>query len=146
MITQGKNGFSLLETIIVIAMVGILASIVITLLGRQVSLSPRQILWSRNEVSSQTIMESIVADYVQLMNVDATRATALSTLKSNNASNKYAPQGVVVMKNIGFNRTGGPEQPGSDLLKVTVQKPGGISLTTILSTSRTEDADTAVNY
>ncbi|KAB1441544.1 type II secretion system protein [Pseudodesulfovibrio senegalensis] len=146
MTRERRAGFSLLETIIVIGMVGVLAAIVVTMLGKQVSLSPRQIDWSRDEVSAQAIMEDVVADYVELINDDATRDAALSQLVSRNNADQYAPSGVVTMSYVSFPRAGGSETSSGSLLKVSVQEPGGITLTTILAPSRTEAADNAVNY
>lgn len=146
MTRERRAGFSLLETIIVIGMVGVLAAIVVTMLGKQVSLSPRQIEWSRNEVSAQAVMEDVVADYVQLINDDSTRDTALSQLVTRNNANRYAPPNVVTMSYVSFPRSGGNEFSSGSLLKVSVREPGGITLTTLLAPSRTDAADNAVNY
>ncbi len=146
MTRQRTAGFTLLETIITIVLVGVLAALVVILLGRQVTLAPRQIDWSRKEVSAQAVMESVVSDYVQLINDDSSRDTALAQLVTNNNSNKYASSGVVTMRYVSFPRTGGSESSSGSLLEVSVRESGGISLTTILAPSRTDAADTAVNF
>lgn len=138
-----KKGFTLLEVIVIITIVAILGALVVKMLNRDVVKSPEQIGWTQAESDIEKSMEAIIADYVALMNDDATRDNALSTLQTRNGSNAYGAG--VVMTSTGFSRSGGAETGSGSLLKVTITR-NRHSLTTILSPSRTDAADGQINY
>lgn len=144
MIDRNKNaGFTLLEIIITMVLVAILGALLFNLMGDQLLRSGLSVVWTENESVIEASMESVVTDYVTLMNDSSVnKTTVLNTLVTRNNAGRYGTG--VTMRFISFT-AGGTEVAGGNLLKVTVNRSGHI-LTNIFTQSRVNSGDEPVNY
>ena len=139
-----SHGFTLVEVIVTIIVMGILAAFFIHFMGTTVEYSWQAVEFVESEASAEGMIERIIADYVREMN--SAPDSALATLVSNNSGGTYG--GNVTMAYIGFDENGNeiPVTSGtSDLLKVTAHATGN-DLTMILPKSRWFSTDPIIEY
>ena len=122
-----KNGFTLLEIIITLALISIAAAMVLPYLSTALTQSGASMWRLRDSLALRQVMENITQDY---------QAITLSTLRTNIGSegtsqaNNYGTYQVIRNRYIQF--SGNTEQAGgSTLLKVTIAGNGGEQLTTL---------------
>jgi prepilin-type N-terminal cleavage/methylation domain-containing protein len=142
-----ENGFTLIEVIATVLVIGILAAFFIHFMGTALNDSWRSVEQVADEAKAEGLMEKIIADYVERIN-DNNPDTALSRIVNRESfyesdSDYGLP---VTMQYIIFD-TNGDEQADTmgenRNLKVTVEPPG-FNLTTILSQSRTDTSQPPV--
>ncbi|MEF2144242.1 MAG: type II secretion system protein [Desulfovibrionaceae bacterium] len=140
--SRSFSGFTLVETIVAVVLIGIVASLIIGFVGPRLTESPRTLLRARNEALTEQALERVQSDYLQAVN-SADPDSALSTIVTNEAAGKYDQNGVNVdVAYINFSAAGA-EQPSlapTNTLKVTAfVVENGNSLhrvTTLLTASR----------
>lgn len=145
-IHSSENGFTLIEVIATIIVMGILAAFFIHFMGTALNDSWRSVELVADEAKAQGLMEKIIADYVYEINNDPD--AALTQIANNESSYESdSDYGLpVTMQYIVFNASGDeqPDTAGENRnLKVTVEPPG-YSLTAILTKSRTSSSDPPV--
>ena len=138
-LTASQNGFTLIEVIATIIVMGILAAFFIHFMGTALNDSWRSVELVADEAEAEAMLETIIAFYTSKINEDPDNA--LSVVKSSdfgsNVSMKY------IIFNAGNEVVVNPTT--SNNLKVVVEAPGH-DLTTILTKSRTDSKDPPVNY
>ncbi|MBU1612356.1 MAG: prepilin-type N-terminal cleavage/methylation domain-containing protein [Proteobacteria bacterium] len=160
---RNKHGFSLLELIVIILLVGIVASLLTVVIGRKISSAPDVIITVEREANMERTMERIMSAYLAQIN-GAAPDNALSTIVSNESTYEDTDgDGIadvnVVFQYITFNGAGAEvASPGAapgaptSTLKVTVYADPAASgtqrhLTTLLTQERTTaGAEDVVNY
>jgi prepilin-type N-terminal cleavage/methylation domain-containing protein len=135
-----RNGFSLVEVIVTIIVVGILAAFFIHFMGTALDQSWKSVELVAGEAEAEGKIEEIIAYYTSKINGDP--ENALSSVQSQFG-------GEATMNFIVFNPTSGAEENDTSganrNLKVTVETPGN-NLSTILTKSRTDSAEPTVRY
>jgi len=148
---NSENGFTLIEIIATVIVMGILAAFFIHFMGTALNDSWRSVELVADEAKAEGLMEKIIAEYVERIN-DNNPDTALSRIVNRESfyesDSDYGMP--VTMGYILFNDTSGDEEADTGgenrNLKITVESPG-YHLTTILTESRTDDLkDPPVNY
>lgn len=134
------EGFSLVEVIVVIILVALLGALVAKILGGRSAQAPQEIAWSRDEGDIEKTMETIIADYVRLVNDESTRDSALTTIIGRDYGDG------VTFTATSFPRTGGSEGGGATTLYKVSIKRAGHTLTTLLTPSRNSSEDDKVNF
>lgn len=140
MIRHQNGGFTLIELIITIVLVGLLGAMFVQFMGSRVLNAPDATLWAEEETTVEEVMERIMADYLVQVN-GATPDNALTTIVGNEAT--YESLGADVdFEYITFDSSGnevvgsGPSDP----LKITVYVADGASehhrMVTILTLTR----------
>ena len=133
------SGFSLIEVIATIIVMGIMASFFIHFMGTALNQSWKSVEFVAGEADAEGKIEEIIAYYTSKINDDP--EDALSSVQSQFG-------GVATMKYIRFSTTTGEETEDSSTdpwnLKVTIDAPGN-KLSTILTKSRTNPYP-MVNY
>jgi prepilin-type N-terminal cleavage/methylation domain-containing protein len=137
---RSENGFTLIEVIATVLVIGILAAFFIHFMGTALNDSWRSVEQVAGEARAEGLMEKIIADYVEQINDDPDNA--LSTILSRESDyESYPDYGLpVTMQYIVFNASGDEQADtvGENRnLKVTVEPPG-YNLTTVLTKSRTD--------
>ncbi|MGE4291139.1 MAG: type II secretion system protein [Desulfovibrio sp.] len=115
-------GFTLLETIIIVVLVGILGAFLVTLIGPRLATTPEVVTTVRDEALTERTMERIQADYLEEIN-GSSPDNALATIVQNAANGDYDQDGVSTdVQYITFNLAGEAQASGSatDTLEVTV--------------------------
>jgi len=148
----GANGFTLIEIIATIIIMGILAAFFIHFMGTAIDDSWKSVILVAGEAEAEGIIEEIIAYYTSEINSDL--GNALSTLESKRASGDFGSSGNISMDYIVFDTSGNEQIDTSGAntnLKVTVQitvdsEERSNRLTTILTKSRTNSSDPVVDY
>jgi prepilin-type N-terminal cleavage/methylation domain-containing protein len=145
---NSENGFTLIEVIATVLVIGILAAFFIHFMGTALNDSWRSVETVADEARAEGLMEKIIADYVEQMNAD--HANALATIKGLESSYESDPDyGLPVsMQYIVFDASGDEQADTAGEnrnLKVKVEPPG-YNLTTVLTQSRTAPSDPPVIY
>jgi prepilin-type N-terminal cleavage/methylation domain-containing protein len=152
-----KRGFTLIEIIVSLVVAGILSVFYFHFMGTAMNHSWQSVELVAGEAEAALIMETIIADYTDLINnipgSGPPLGTSLSTIKGTNYLNEvgltiYYVTGVTmvyVKYDSGGNLVELSGADTSNYLKVTVHAPGN-DLTTILSQSRTKTSDPAVFF
>ncbi|MFC1880515.1 type II secretion system protein [Thermodesulfobacteriota bacterium] len=152
-----KKGFTLVEIIVSLMAAGILSIFYFHFMGTAMDFSWKSVELVAGEAEAALIMETIIADYTDLINnvpgSGPPLGTSLSTIKGTNYLNEvgltiYYVTGVTmvyVRYESGGNIVELSGSNTSNYLKVTVHAPGN-DLTTILSQSRTETSDPAMFF
>jgi prepilin-type N-terminal cleavage/methylation domain-containing protein len=137
---SSENGFTLIEIIATVIVMGILAAFFINFMGTALTDSWRSVELVADEARAEGLMEMIIADYVDKINENP--STALSDIKGDESN--YESDGdygmPVTIAYIVFDANGNeqPDTTGENRnLKVIVESPG-YHLTTILTESRTD--------
>jgi prepilin-type N-terminal cleavage/methylation domain-containing protein len=153
-IKAGSKGFTLVEIIVTILVTGILGAIFTNFIGTTMESSWNAVEITRDEASSEALMEEIIADYVEAINSNP--VGALLTIKNKMTNGDYG--GNVAWNYIEFDPTTGDEidrgTNETDNLKVVLQLSGPAfpaitgryPLTMILANSRREADDQIVTY
>lgn len=137
------HGFSLVETILAVILVGVLGAFLVALVGPRLGITPEVVGLVRNEALVERTLETIQADYLEQIN-GTTPDNALAVIVQNEAAGNYDQDGVETdVAYITFS-TAGTEQAGggvTDTLKVTVSLPDDqgnahYRLSTLLTHSR----------
>jgi|GEM_PF-3325330 type II secretory pathway pseudopilin PulG len=140
---QGHNGFTLLETLLLVVLVGILGAFLVTLVGPRLGRTPEVVGMVRNEALVEQTMEGILADYLEEIN-STTPDNALNTIVQNHAAGTYDQNGISTdLAYITFSPSGAEQAAAgaSNTLKVTVYVDDGNGhqlhrLSTLLTHSR----------
>jgi prepilin-type N-terminal cleavage/methylation domain-containing protein len=135
----GQKGFTLIEAIIALVLVGILGALFVSYLGTSVQRSGDPVVLAREEADAEVLMERISADYVKLINTSP--ASALATLYGND-------YGLAVTKTyVTFDANGNEVVSGgaTSNLKITVTF-GGHRLSSVFTRARTTAGDPKVSY
>lgn len=140
---QGHNGFTLLETLLLVVLVGILGAFLVTLVGPRLGRTPEVVGMVRNEALVEQTMEDILADYLEEIN-STTPDNALNTIVQNHAAGTYDQNGISTdLAYITFSPSGAEQAAAgaSNTLKVTVYVDDGNGhqlhrLSTLLTHSR----------
>jgi Tfp pilus assembly protein PilE len=126
-----KQGFTLVEVIVIIVVAGILGVLVVNLMSTQLVRSGTPLMATKNAARAESTMESITAYYTQCVNNST--SGALDAVAA-----KYPSNATLTMtRNASFN--------GVDALIVTVTE-GGIGLTTVLTQERLNSADSVTTF
>lgn len=129
--TRHPRGFTLVEVIVIITVIGLLGALVVNLMGTQLLRSSNPATIASNAGDAEAAMEGVVANFTNKVNTNIT--TALDTLKADYTSNST----VHIEDNTSWN--------GVRALIVTTTV-GNTSYTTVLTQARTNAADNATNY
>ncbi|PKN07818.1 MAG: hypothetical protein CVU73_10415 [Deltaproteobacteria bacterium HGW-Deltaproteobacteria-8] len=129
--TRHQRGFTLVEVIVIITVLGLLGALVVNLMGTQLLRSSNPATIASNAGDAETAMEAVVANFTNKVNSNIT--TALDALKAEYASNST----VSIVDTPSWN--------GVRALIVTTTV-GNTSYTTVLTQARTNAADNATNY
>ena len=137
---NSENGFTLIEVIATVIVIGILAAFFIHFMGTALNDSYRSVELVENEARAEGLMEKIIADYVEKIN-DNNPDTTLAVIKGQESFyESNADYGMpVTMQYIAFNAGNEVvvDPTPSKNLKIVVEAPGH-NLTTILTLSRTD--------
>ena len=137
-----NSGFTLLEIIITVVLVGILAAMFIPAMGTQLVRSADPALRVVNEGQAQAAMETVLRDYVIYLNTSSTPENVLTYMSSQSYSN-------VSMAWIDFDSSGAQTAcsgaPDCGGLLVTASS-GGLSYSAVLTNERSVTDYAAVNY
>jgi len=123
-------GFTLIEIIVIIVVGGLLAALVVNLMGTQLLRSSNPATIAADAGDAETAMEAVVANYTNRVNSDL--STALDGLKTD-----YAGNSTVNITDATWN--------SARTLTVTTTV-GNTSYTTLLTQARINAADNQVNY
>lgn len=128
------RGFTLLEVIIIIVVGGLLAALVVNLMGTQLLRSSRPAAMASDAAEAEAVMEAVVADYTTRMNDGGT----------------YADLGQIVTAYTG-NATVSINDRTASLWNtvpalIVTTSVGGNSYTTVLTQTRTSAADNATDF
>ncbi|MDP3426420.1 MAG: prepilin-type N-terminal cleavage/methylation domain-containing protein [Humidesulfovibrio sp.] len=131
-------GFTLLEVIVIIMVGGLLAALVVNLMGTQLLRSTSPSTIAADAGDAEALMEAVVADYTFRINNNAT---------ANVLNNMVAAYSTNATVNITDTASWGspPSATGLRVLTVTTNV-GNTSYTTLLTQARTNDADNATNF
>jgi prepilin-type N-terminal cleavage/methylation domain-containing protein len=129
--TRHPRGFTLVEVIVIITVIGLLGALVVNLMGTQLLRSSNPATIASNAGDAETAMEAVVANFTNKVNSNIT--TALDTLKADYASNST----VSIVDTPSWN--------GVRALIVTTTV-GNTSYTTLLTQERTNDLDHPTNF
>jgi prepilin-type N-terminal cleavage/methylation domain-containing protein len=145
---SSRNGFTLIEIIATIVMMGILAAFFIHFMGTAMDDSWQSVVFVAGEAEAEGLLEEIIAYYTSEINKDpAITADPLGTLKTK-IDGGYFGSSNMSWKNIMFDGSG-DEQDDTTApyynLKVTVEAPGN-DLTVVLTKSRVNTSDPVVYY
>lgn len=147
-------GFTLLETLLLVVLVGILGTFLVGLIGPRLATTPEVVDNVRDAALTERTMERIQADYLEQIN-GSTPDDALAVIVQNRAAGDYDQDGVSTsMEYISFSSSGAAQTPGSttDTLKVTVYIDDGNNhqiyrLVNLLTHSRvTAQSNATVNF
>lgn len=149
-----QRGFTLLELIVIIVLVGIVAGLLVSFMGTKITSAPNVVLVSQREAVVERVMERILADYLVEIN-GANPDAALATIDGNEST--YEALGALVdLDYVTFDGAGSEvaSAGATSTLKVTVYvDPEGTGtvmqhrLTALLSQTRTNaGGEPVVNY
>jgi Tfp pilus assembly protein PilE len=127
-------GFTLLEVIVIIIVGGLLAALVVNLMGTQLLRSSRPASLASDAAEAEAAMEAVVADYTNRMNDGATYADLSPMVAA------YAANGTVGI----VDDTAALWNSVPALIVTTTV--GGTSYTTLLTQARTNVADNATDF
>lgn len=126
------RGFTLLEVIVIITVMGLLAALVLNLMGTQLVRSSNPATIARDAADAEATMEAVVANFNNRVNDDTSFAD-LDGLKADYGSNSN----VTIVDNSDWN--------GVRALVVTTTA-GNTSYTTLLLQTRTAADDNKVDF
>ena len=140
---NSPNGFTLIEVIVTIIVMGILAAFFIHFMGTALNDSWKSVEVVEGEAKAEGLVERIIAEYVERINDNPD--TALAVIVSRESAYESDPDyGLpVTMQYIVFDASGDEQvdTAGENRnLKVTVEPPG-YNLTTVLTQSRMDSSD-----
>jgi hypothetical protein len=147
-------GFTLLETILLVVLVGILGAFLVTMIGPRLATTPEVVTNARNEGLVQRTMERVQADYLEEIN-GAAPDNALAAIVQHEANGDYDQDGVSTdVQYITFSSAGAIQISASatDTLRVTIYIDDGAGhqhyrLVSLLAHSRvTAQNNAAVNF
>jgi hypothetical protein len=151
-------GFTLLETIVILVLVGVAGSFLVNFLGVKLTHAPDVVVIAGQEARVEQIMEHILADYVVQINGTnpdgALAAVATAAKEAEYEALDSTGNTEVEFEYVTFS-AGGTEQTGTSsdpTLKVTVYTKGDSGseqhrMTTLLTRSRTNaGGEDVVNY
>lgn len=141
---MSNHGFTLIEVIVTIIAAGILGAIFINFMGTAMSRSARSLENVQGEADAESVLEKIVADYVEKINLNESSALtdmerAINTDRIYNSSEREI---TVAAAYITFDSSGNESGDTAGLnrtLKVTVNA-NDHRLTTLLTRSRSNDS------
>jgi prepilin-type N-terminal cleavage/methylation domain-containing protein len=141
---MSNHGFTLIEVIVTIIAAAILGAIFINFMGTAMSRSTRSLENVQGEADAESVLEKIVADYVEKINLNESSAlTEMNTaINVNGAYNNSEKKVTVTAAYITFNNSGNESADTGGLnrtLKVTVNA-NEHRLTTLLTRSRSSDS------
>jgi prepilin-type N-terminal cleavage/methylation domain-containing protein len=143
-VTSGQRGFTLIEVIAAIVLVGILGAIFVSYLSTDLEHSGDPVNMARDEAAGEQIMERINAEFVKQINTDpgAALANLFTFVQTNFAAT--ATQTYVTFDAAGneVDATGGQT---TNNLKIVVQA-GGHQLAAVFSHARTTPGDPKATY
>jgi Tfp pilus assembly protein PilV len=128
------RGFSLIELIVIIVVAGFLGALMVNMLGTQLLRSANPVVTAKQSAQAEAALEGVLAYYTNEVNTNL--STALDNVKTH-----FADNATVSFTSDDSNWQG----TGVRVLTVTVFA-GDVQLTTLLTQSRTNAADTATNY
>jgi prepilin-type N-terminal cleavage/methylation domain-containing protein len=139
-----NHGFTLIEVIVTIIAAAILGAIFINFMGTAMSRSTRSLENVQGEADAESVLEKIVADYVEKINQNESSALAEmnTAINVNRAYNNSEKKVTVTAAYITFNTSGNESADTGGLnrtLKVTVNA-NEHRLTTLLTRSRSSDS------
>ena len=138
-IHRRDGGFTLVEVIVTLVMVGIMAVIFINYMGTALDFSWKSVELVAGEGDAEGTMERIIADYVALINSDPDNA--LAALMATNYGADVTMEYIVFDSSGNVVPAGGP----SNTIKVSVAAPGN-HLVAILTKSRKNASDPLVYF
>jgi len=128
---SSSRGFTLIEVIVIITVLGLLGALVVNLMGTQLLRSSNPATIASNAGDAETAMEAVVANFTNKVNSNIT--TALDTLKADYAGNST----VHIDDNASWN---------SVRALIVTTTVGNTSYITVLTQARTNAADNATDY
>lgn len=136
--TRRSLGFTLLEVIVIITVGGLLAALVVNLMGTQLLRSTSPATIAADAGDAEALMEAVVADYTYRINNNAT-SNVLSDMVTAYSTNAT----VDIVDTASW---GSPPSPTGQRVLFVTTTVGSTSYTTLLTQARTSDADNATNF
>ncbi|MGE4554153.1 MAG: type II secretion system protein [Desulfovibrionaceae bacterium] len=144
------RGFTLIETIITLVLVGIVGAFIAVMLSQKLTKSPESLIWAEDSAAVEKTMERIIHDYVTAMNA-SDPSTAVAAVLADQSDYAALEGCQVDMEWVRFDSSG-DEVSGSssDTLKVSVSMLQDSklrhTLVTLLPQSRISTSDESVNF
>ena len=132
-----SRGFTLLEVIVIIIVGGLLAALVVNLMGTQLLRSSNPATIAADAGDAETSMEGVVAFYNAKVNTDI--SGALDAVKAEYPAGNSTATHVTIVDDANWSSSG--------IRSLTVTATvGKTSYTTLLTQARTNAADNATNF
>jgi hypothetical protein len=128
--TRLAQGFTLLEVIVIITMLGLLGALMVNLMGTQLLRSSNPATIARDAGNAEVAMEGVIAFYTANVNNNTTAALDAVTAK-------YTGNSTVGITDATWN---------SERTLTVITTVGDTSYTTLLTQARTNAADNATGY
>ncbi len=126
-------GFTLIEVIVIVLVVGLLGALVVNLMGTQLLRASNPATIASDAGDAETALEAVMANYTNVMNNSTDTSTALNNLKGS-----YTTNSTVVISDATWNSV--------RTLTVTVTV-GNTAYTTLLTQARTNaTSDNPVDF
>ena len=134
-------GFTLLELIVIIVVGGLLAALVVNLMGTQLLRSSSPATISADAGDAEAALEAVVAFYTNRVNNDI--SGALDAVKAEYPASNATASHVTIVDTASW-----PDPPATSGLRVltVTATVGNTSYTTLLTQARTNAADNATNF
>lgn len=142
---SGSRGFTLLELIIAVVLVGLLAAMFVPVMGTQLTRSADPVGRGVGEAQALSDLEAVLREYVLYLNTDTNPAGVLAHMASTYAGNSSVSLSWIKFDAATRNETSGTSSD-NDGLKVTAKAPGGFSYSMLLTNERNATSYDPVNY
>ncbi|WP_243358050.1 PulJ/GspJ family protein [Fundidesulfovibrio terrae] len=146
-----QAGFTLLETLLVFVIGAMLAAMVVATMGTSLTRSSTAINVQRGDFLVEQALAQVTRDYVSLTNNEASRATALASLKADIDAGNYNQAGVLTVTSsyVVYSSSGVESADASGTnatLKVTATRTGGRTMSALFSETRPDPTTQLVWY
>jgi len=128
-------GFTLLEVIVIVTVGGLLAALVMNLMGTQLLRSTSPSTIASDAGDAEAALEGVVAFYTARVNTNVT--TALDDVKAEYPASNSTATHVTIVDDPSWN---------SERVLIVSATVGNTSYTTLLTQERTNDLDNATNF
>lgn len=142
---SGSRGFTLLELIITVVLVGILAALFVPAMGTHLTRSADPLGRGVGEAQALSDLEAVLRNYVLYLNTDTNPAGVLAHMQSTYAGNSSVSLSWIKFDAVSRNETSG-DAANNDGLKITARGPGGFSYSMLLTNERNATSYDPVNY